>query len=544
MHRVRLVGPPPRQVDFEKICNSLIWLRDYICDIADRLQTSADRSEFPTAQALARQIETILNLLPNYNKKVRVHLVQIVADLQQYLPKTIDSELEKLKTIATPWLASSAGLAIANKCEEIIGNLQHFRKTYRLSTTGISSPLDQQQFEKICQSLIWLRDYIQTRAPDLNTLINETLQMLPQNQYWETQYKDFVADLQNNLPTTIDDHLRTLQKQCSTQKSSTATEIIIEKSGQLIADLQAFRKTWQHPAQGCNIKGIGIMPRIMPSCINPYFVHTGVEFPYYNQVSYQGDDKNAQAQKEAADLNKYTLRRGSDYRKEFSDLIAMENTKTPNYELPNAAEICSWMKLFDEQTGRVKPDDLDHFRRRLDMYFRSKNWFFGNLSDRQKLQRKLAKVATDVYERELGYGDITKLFSDFRERKQDKKYLDLAHTTVRRIVRKLLKPGGVKELQQFMTAGTDSMMRRRQSEFEDLWGFMTENEKEAVYPLLRDVFTNDEQVMRMTVNYKNLAGKADTIQTTMRRRGQRPQTPPEDPEEGGDGYDSDEAHNA
>lgn len=133
----------------------------------------------------------------------------------------------------------------------------------------------------------------------------------------------------------------------------------------------------------------------MPRSLNPYLVNTGVQFPYYNKVSYQGDDPNA-----AADLDKHTLPLNTDYKQAFKELIDKEQTNTRNYEEPNAAEICRWMELFDKKTGRVDANELQHFRQRLDKYFRTKYWNFRNLSETQKLQRMLAKAAVDVYNRE------------------------------------------------------------------------------------------------------------------------------------------------
>ena len=135
----------------------------------------------------------------------------------------------------------------------------------------------------------------------------------------------------------------------------------------------------------------------MTSSINQYLVeiNTGVEYPYYNQKTYNDDKKYD------GDLDDFKIPAESDYTQIFDKLIKMEQTNTPNYEETNARALCHRMLNLEKQNARVDPKELDEFKNRLDQYFAKKVWSFNNLSDLQVLRRQLAKVAVDLYERKI-----------------------------------------------------------------------------------------------------------------------------------------------
>jgi hypothetical protein len=136
----------------------------------------------------------------------------------------------------------------------------------------------------------------------------------------------------------------------------------------------------------------------MAHFLNQYFVNinTGVEYPYYNQKSYNGDiDYNG-------DLDNFTLPADSDYKQEFMILIELERTNTQNHEETTAEALCYRMLEIDKQVkdlGKVDAWYLQEFKIRLDQYFAKKAWQLDNLSELQVLRRQLAKVAVDLYAR-------------------------------------------------------------------------------------------------------------------------------------------------
>ena len=132
---------------------------------------------------------------------------------------------------------------------------------------------------------------------------------------------------------------------------------------------------------------------IMTSSINQYLVkiNTGVPYPYYNTVSYGGDQYNG-------DFDNKTREPGKEYTEIFEELIRIEAGRQ-SYGEPNALLLCNMMRNIENK--KVNSYELDNFKSQLDKYFLRKTWSFDNLSDLQILQLRLAKFAVALYESKL-----------------------------------------------------------------------------------------------------------------------------------------------
>jgi hypothetical protein len=124
---------------------------------------------------------------------------------------------------------------------------------------------------------------------------------------------------------------------------------------------------------------------------NQYLVkiNTGVEYPYYNQKTYHNDIDYP------GDLDDFEVPK-KNYMGYFKQLFDMD--EGDNGGNTTARAICQQM-LNLEQQSFVNAEKLEYFKFSLDKFFAKKAWAFDNLSELTMLQRQLAKVAVDLYER-------------------------------------------------------------------------------------------------------------------------------------------------